>query len=98
LSGPGLVTREQLAKSRATDRRRGSRVGSADSPDVISMLLLLVPLYLLYEFAIIAIRITHWRAARTAKASASIGEEGPQTNVGPDSPPGGGRVGESGPI
>ena len=28
------------------------------------MLLLLVPLYGLYEFAILAIRLTHWRAAR----------------------------------
>jgi sec-independent protein translocase protein TatC len=99
LERAGLVTREQLAKS-----RRYAIVGAAavsavlTPPDVVSMLLLLVPLYLLYEFAIIAIRITHWRAARAAKASGSIGEEGPQTNVGPDSPPGGGRVGESGPI
>ena len=98
LERAGLVTREQLAKS-----RRYAIVGAAavsavlTPPDVVSMLLLLVPLYLLYEFAIIAIRITHWRAARAAKASASNGE-GPQTNVGPDSPPGGGRVGESGPI
>ena len=30
------------------------------------MMLLMVPLYGLYEFAIFAIRITHWRAARKA--------------------------------
>ena len=99
LERAGLVTREQLAKSRRYAIVAAAAVSAVlTPPDVISMLLLLVPLYLLYEFAIIAIRITHWRAARTAKASASIGEDGPQTNVGPDSPPGGGRVGESGPI
>jgi sec-independent protein translocase protein TatC len=99
LERAGIVTREQLAKS----RRYAIVVCAAVSavltpPDVVSMLILLVPLYLLYEFAILAIRITHWRAARLAKASASNEDEGPQTNVGPDSPPGGGRVGESGPI
>jgi len=99
LERAGIVTREQLAKS----RRYAIVVCAAVSavltpPDVVSMLILLVPLYLLYEFAILAIRITHWRAARRAKASVSDGSEGPQTNVGPDSPPGGGRVGESGPI
>ena len=35
-------------------------------PDAVSMLLLLVPLYSLYEFAILAIRLTHWKAARGA--------------------------------
>jgi len=99
LERAGIVTREQLAKS----RRYAIVVCAAVSavltpPDVVSMLILLVPLYLLYEFAILAIRITHWRAARLAKASASNEDEGPQTNGGPDPPPGGGRVGESGPI
>ncbi len=99
LERAGLVTRQQLAKS-----RRYAIVGCAvvsavlTPPDVVSQLMLLVPLYLLYEFAIIAIRLTHWRAARAARASASKEAEEPQTNVGPDSPPGGGRVGESGPI
>ena len=60
-------------------------------PDVVSMLLMLVPLYALYEFAILAIRLTHWRAARKAAATAD-------KNVGPKTPPGGGRVGDSGPI
>ena len=36
-------------------------------PDVVSMLLMLVPLYALYEFAILAIRLTHWRAAAKAR-------------------------------
>jgi sec-independent protein translocase protein TatC len=61
------------------------------------MLLLLVPLYGLYEFAILAIRITHWRAARKA-ARSNLDVEEPQTEGGPEAPPGGGRVGGSGPI
>jgi sec-independent protein translocase protein TatC len=61
------------------------------------MLLLLVPLYGLYEFAILAIRITHWRAARKAARSANVVDV-PQTEEGPEAPPGGGWVGGSGPI
>ena len=67
-------------------------------PDVVSMLLLLVPLYGLYEFALLAIRITHWRAARRAARSTSDVVAVPQTEEGPESPPGGGRVSGSGPI
>ena len=102
LERAGIVTREQLAKS-----RRYAIVGAAavsavlTPPDVVSMLLLLVPLYGLYEIAILAIRITHWRAARKAARSGSavsaIVSE-PQTEEGPEAPPGGGRVGGSGPI
>jgi sec-independent protein translocase protein TatC len=64
-------------------------------------MMLMVPLYGLYEFAILAIRITHWRAARKAARSGSAVNEvvsGPQTEEGPEAPPGGGRVGGSGPI
>jgi sec-independent protein translocase protein TatC len=108
LERAGIVTREQLARS-----RRYAIVGAAGvsavltPPDVVSMLLLLVPLYGLYEFAILAIRLTHWRAARRAAAGAPVGTsdgtssdggEGPRTNEGPEAPPGGGRVGGSGPI
>jgi sec-independent protein translocase protein TatC len=99
LERAGIVTREQLAKS-----RRYAIVASAAAaavltpPDVVSMLLLLVPLYGLYEFAILAIRITHWRAARKARRSASAVVSEPQTRVGPEAPPGGGGVGGSGPI
>jgi len=96
LERAGIVTREQLAKS----RRYAIVISAAVSavltpPDVVSMLLLLVPLYGLYEFAILAIRLTHWRAAKRARATASNAEG---KNVGPNTPPGGGRVGESGPI
>jgi sec-independent protein translocase protein TatC len=92
LERAGIVTREQLAKS----RRYAIVVAAAISavltpPDVVSMLLMLVPLYALYEFAILAIRLTHWRAARKAAS-------GPDKSVGPKTPPGGGRVGDSGPI
>ncbi|HTK58440.1 MAG TPA: twin-arginine translocase subunit TatC [Sphingomicrobium sp.] len=96
LERAGIVTREQLARS----RRYAIVIAAAVSavltpPDVVSMLLLLVPLYGLYEFAILAIRLTHWRAARRAQAETSVVEG---KNVGPNTPPGGGRVGESGPI
>ena len=97
LERAGLVTREQLARS-----RRYAIVGAAviaavlTPPDVISQFMLLVPLYALYEFAILAIRLTHWRAARTAAKSAVV--DVPQTEEGPEAPPGGGRVGGSGPI
>ena len=54
------------------------------------MLMLLVPLYGLYEFAILAIRITHWRAARkAARVNAEVAES--QTEEGPEAPPGGGE-------
>src|SRR6187401_1415348 len=91
LERAGIVTREQLAQS----RRYAIVISAAVSavltpPDVVSMLLMLVPLYTLYEFAILAIRLTHWRAARRAAVSGQ--------NLGPKTPPGGGRVGDSGPI
>jgi len=98
LERAGIVTREQIAKS-----RRYAIVGAAavaavlTPPDAVSMLMLMVPLYALYEFAILAIRITHWREARKAARSDSVVSEA-QTEEGPEAPPGGGRVGGSGPI
>jgi sec-independent protein translocase protein TatC len=98
LERAGIVTREQLARS-----RRYAVVAAAAAsavltpPDVVSMLLLLVPLYGLYEFAILAIRLTHWHAARKARKSEKLVDVA-QTEEGPESPPGGGRVGGSGPI
>ncbi|HEU5285490.1 MAG TPA: twin-arginine translocase subunit TatC [Sphingomicrobium sp.] len=98
LERAGLVTREQLAKS-----RRYAIVGAVaiaavlTPPDAVSQLMLAVPLYALYEFAILAIRITHWRRSRREARSASK-VEGPRTNEGPEAPPGGGRVGGSGSI
>ena len=98
LERAGLVTREQLAKSRRYAIVAAAAVAAVlTPPDVVSMLLLLVPLYSLYEFAILAIRITHWRAARKAARSGSAAAV-PQTEEGPEAPPGRGRVGGSGPI
>jgi len=98
LERAGIVTREQLAHSRRYAIVAAAAVAAVlTPPDVVSMLLLLVPLYGLYEFAILAIRITHWRAARKAARSGSVVAE-PRTEEGPEAPPGGGRVGGSGPI
>jgi sec-independent protein translocase protein TatC len=98
LERAGIVTREQLGKSRRYAVVAAAAVSAVlTPPDVVSMLMLLVPLYGLYEFAILAIRITHWRAARrAAQSTAAISEA--QTSEGPEAPPGGGRVGGSGPI
>ena len=97
LERAGIVTREQLAKSRRYAIVASAAVAAVlTPPDVVSMLLLLVPLYGLYEFAILAIRLTHWRAARKAASASNVGESG--QNEGPEAPPGGGRVGGSGPI
>jgi sec-independent protein translocase protein TatC len=102
LERAGIVTREQLANSRRYAVVAAGLVSAVlTPPDVVSMLLLLVPLYGLYEFAILAIRITHWRAARKAARSGSVVSavvSEPQTEEGPEAPPGGGRVGGSGPI
>jgi sec-independent protein translocase protein TatC len=99
LERAGIVTRQQLAKSRRYAIVASAAVAAVlTPPDVVSMLLLLVPLYGLYEFAILAIRITHWRAARKAARSTPAVVTVPQTEEGPEAPRGGGRVGGSGPI
>jgi sec-independent protein translocase protein TatC len=98
LERAGIVTREQLTKS-----RRYAIVGAAavsavlTPPDVVSMLLLLVPLYSLYEIAILAIRITHWRAARRA-AKAGASDSAIADEEGPETPPGGGGLAVPGPF
>ena len=98
LERAGIVTREQLARSRRYAIVAAAVVaGVLTPPDAVSMMLLMVPLYGLYEFAILAIRITHWRAARKAARSGSSVVV-PQTEEGPETPPGGGRVGGYGPI
>ena len=97
LERAGIVTREQLAKSRRYAIVASAAVAAVlTPPDVVSMLLLLVPLYGLYEFAILAIRLTHWRAARRAASAGNVGKSG--QSEGPEAPPGGGRVGGYGPI
>ncbi len=102
LERAGLVTREQLAGSRRYAIVAAAAVSAVlTPPDAVSMLMMMVPLYALYELAILAIRLTHWRRSRrdaTAEAGASTADEGAETRVGPEAPPGGGRVGGSGPI
>ena len=101
LERAGIVTREQLAKN-----RRYAVVGAAavaavlTPPDAVSMLMMLIPLYGLYELAIVAIRVTHWRAARRARRAAANPVENllAPDEEGPGSATGGGRVGGSGPI
>ena len=98
LERAGIVTREQLARSRRYAIVAAAAVaGVLTPPDAVSMMMLMIPLYGLYELAILAIRITHWRAARKAARSGSA-VVGPQTEEGPEAPPGGGGVGGSGPI
>ena len=64
LERAGIVTLQQLTKSRRYAIVASAAVAAVlTPPDAVSMLLLLVPLYSLYELAILAIRITHWRAA-----------------------------------
>jgi sec-independent protein translocase protein TatC len=99
LERAGLVTREQLMKSRRYAIVAAFAVAAVlTPPDAISQFMLAVPLYALYEFAIIAIRLTHWRRDRRAARGGSAASEEAQTSEGPEAPPGGGRVGGSGPI
>ena len=96
LERTGIIRLEQLTK-----HRRYAAVAAAAAsavltpPDPVSMLMMLVPLYLLYELAIVAVRVTHWRAARKG-AEGPVSDE--EKREGPEAPPGGGRVGGSGPM
>lgn len=71
LERAGIVTRDQLKKG-----RRYAIVGIVavaavlTPPDILSQVLLSVPLYLLYEFAIVAIWFTQRRRAREVAAPA----------------------------
>ena len=101
LERAGIVTREQLAKN-----RRYAVVGAAavaavlTPPDAVSMLMMLVPLYGLYELAIVAIRVTHWRAARRARRAAANPVENllAPDEEGPGSATGGGGLAVPGPF
>ena len=98
LERAGLITLDQLTKSRRYALVASAAVSAVlTPPDAVSMLLLLVPLYALYELAILFIRLTHWRRSRKEAVSDAI-EPGAGTSEGPEAPPGGGRVGGSGPI
>lgn len=70
LERANIITLGQLTRS-----RRYAIVAAAGlsavltPPDAVSMLMMMVPLYALYEFAILAIRLTHWRRSREAQSS-----------------------------
>ncbi len=72
LERANIITLDQLTRS-----RRYAIVASAalsavlTPPDAVSMLMMMVPLYALYEFAILAIRLTHWRRSRASDESES---------------------------
>ncbi len=71
LERAGIVTRDQLKKGRRYAIVAIVAVAAVlTPPDIFSQILLAVPLYLLYEFAIIAIWITQWRRARNVTAPA----------------------------
>ena len=70
LERAGIVTRTQLVKGRRYAVVAIFGVAALLAPpDVVSMLLLAVPLVLLYEFALIAIWFTERRRAREAEAA-----------------------------
>ncbi len=71
LERAGIVTRDQLKKGRRYAIVAIVAVAAVlTPPDILSQVLLAVPLYLLYEFAIVAIWFTQRRSARKVAASA----------------------------
>ena len=76
LERAGIVTLAQLTRSRRYAIVASAAVSAVlTPPDAVSMLMMLVPLYALYEFALLAIRLTHWRAARKrVEAASATGE------------------------
>ncbi len=72
LETAGLVTRQQLKKGRRYAIVIAFVIAAVlTPPDVISQLLLAVPLLLLYEFSLIAIWFTEKRRSRAAAAEAA---------------------------
>jgi sec-independent protein translocase protein TatC len=72
LERAGIVSREQLkAKRRYAIVAVVAVAAVLTPPDAISQVMLAVPLYALYEFAILAIGVTHWRARKRAKRAPS---------------------------
>jgi sec-independent protein translocase protein TatC len=68
LERAGLVSVEQLQQKRRYAIVAAFALAAVlTPPDAISQFMLAIPLWLLYESAIIAIRLTHWRRTRRAK-------------------------------
>ena len=75
LERAGLVTREQLAGGRRYFIVAAFAIAAVlTPPDAISQVILAVPLVLLYEGALLAIRLTHWRARREQARVDDAGE------------------------
>jgi len=71
LERAGVVTRDQLKRGRRYAIVAAFAIAAVlTPPDVLSQLLLAIPLVLLYEFALIAIWFTERKRARVAKAEA----------------------------
>lgn len=69
LERAGLVTREQLVNGRRYMIVAAFAIAAVlTPPDAISQFMLAIPLIALYEFAILAIRVTHWRRQRAELA------------------------------
>lgn len=65
LERSGLVTVEQLQKKRRYAIVAAFAIAAVlTPPDAISQFMLAIPLWMLYESSILAIRLTHWRRAR----------------------------------
>ncbi|MDB5737720.1 MAG: preprotein translocase subunit TatC [Sphingomonas bacterium] len=72
LERAGIVTRRQLVKGRRYAVVANTAIACVLAPpDIVSMLLLGVPLILLYEFALVAIWFTEKRRVRDAEAEAA---------------------------
>nr|WP_255554724.1 twin-arginine translocase subunit TatC [Sphingomicrobium sp. B8] len=105
LERAGIVTREQLIAGRRYAIVAAFLFGAVlTPPDAVSQVMLALPLYALYEGAILAIRLTRRPAEEADEAGVdSAHKKAPadaeaENHVGPETPPGGGRVGGSGPI
>lgn len=78
LERAGIVSQQQLSKSRRYAIVAAFAIAAVlTPPDAVSQLMLAVPLYGLYEFAILAIRITHWRQKHKLAAAGGKVEEAP---------------------
>jgi len=94
LERAGLITLRQLSKGRRYAIVAAFALSAVlTPPDAISQFMLALPLIALYELAMLAIRLTHWRANRRLAAA----DSGSEYSEGPEAPPGVGRVGGSGP-
>jgi len=78
LNRAGIVTREQLVKARRYVIVAITAVAAVITPpDVVSQLMLLVPMWLLFEGSLIIMRLGERKAAKLAAAEAAVAEPAP---------------------